>query len=253
MKVDGLAALVTGGAQGLGKAFTEILLKNGAKVLFTDIDEKIGKSTLAQYQKLYGQNNVLFIQADVTSQEQMEESFQLAKTSFGRLDILCNNAGIGGESGDAWEKSIDINLKGSIRCCRLAMEYMRRDKGGQGGVIVNIASMGGLKPQPYGPVYSAGKAGLIMYTRSVAANPEFLACGVRISTLCPAFADTQLVANVSKGTCLNTEKALEQIKAVGVMTVEYVAEGFYELVTDDSKNGAVLTMSKHTGKKYLEF
>lgn len=253
MKVDGKAALVTGGAQGLGKAFSKILLQHGAKVLFTDVKEEVGLSVLAELQKQYGQNNVVFIKADVTSQAQMEESFQLAKSSFGRLDIVVNNAGVGGEQGDMWELMVDINLKGAIRGTRLALDYLRRDRGGEGGVIVNIASAGGLKPQPYGPAYSATKAGLIMYSRSVAANTDLADNGIRLNTLCPAFADTELLANISKGTTtLNTAKAMEQINRVGIMTVEYVAEGFYDLVTDDSKHGAVLMMSKLTGKTYLD-
>ncbi|KAK7504566.1 hypothetical protein BaRGS_00004052 [Batillaria attramentaria] len=249
MNVAGKAALVTGGAQGLGKAFSKILLQNGAKVLFTDIKEDVGHATLSEFQKDYGQNNVVFIKADVTSQPQMEESFQLAKSSFGRLDIVVNNAGVGGEHDDNWER-----CKGPIRCTRLALNYLRRDKGGQGGVIVNISSAGGLKPTQYGPVYSGTKAGLLMYSRSLAANSDLQQSGVRVNTLCPSFADTSLVASIrdNETTVLNNEKAWEQVQSVGIMPVEYVAEGLFELVTDESKNGAVLLMAKATGKKYLE-
>ncbi|KAK7114671.1 15-hydroxyprostaglandin dehydrogenase [NAD(+)]-like isoform X2 [Littorina saxatilis] len=253
MKVDGKGALVTGGAQGLGKAFSKILLQNGAKVFFTDINEEVGKTTLTEFQQTYGQNNVRFFKADVTSTAQMKESFDMAKSWLGGLHVVVNNAGIGGEGDDMWEKLIDINLKGPIRCSRLAVDYMRRDKGGEGGVIVNIASTGGLRPNPYGPVYSGSKAGLIMYSRSIAANQEYTSNGVRVCTLCPSFADTALVANISKGTTTNTEAALALVNQVGIMTVEEVADCLHELVTDDSKNGAVLAVSKHQGKTYVPF
>lgn len=253
MDIAGKAALVTGGGQGLGKAFAKILLQKGAKVLFTDVNQAVSQGTLKEFQTQFGQNNVVFIKADVTSEVQMNEAFQLAKSSFGRLDILVNNAGIGGEGPDMWEKLIDINLKGAIRCARLAVDHLSKTKGGNGGVIVNIASAGGLKPQPYGPVYAASKAGLIMYTRSLAANDDIRQNGIRVNVLCPAFADTALVQSIKEGSSTDNDQAWAFVQQIGIMTVDYVAEGMLELVIDETKNGAVLALSKLQGKAYVPF
>lgn len=256
MALAGRAALVTGGAQGLGRAFTTILLHNGAKVLFTDVNQALGQGTLKELQTLFGQNNVAFIKADVTSEAQMVEAFDMVKSTFGRLDIVVNNAGIGGEGPDVWEKCIDINLKGTIRCSRLAIDRLSKSKGGNGGVIVNIASAGGLRPQPYGPVYAATKSGLIMYTRSLAANKELQAQdGVRVHALCPSFVDTAMLHAMTDtpGVVTDPDKARALVQHIGVLSADTVAEGLLELVTDDSKNGAVLLVSKQEGRVYVPF
>ncbi|XP_071082029.1 15-hydroxyprostaglandin dehydrogenase [NAD(+)]-like [Haliotis cracherodii] len=253
MKVSGKVALVTGAAQGLGKAFAASLLENGAKVLFSDVNEEKGQATLKEFEKKYGQDNVVFLRGDVTSQADMEATFRLVREKFGGLDIMCNNAGVGGESCDMWEKTVDINLKGSIRGTTLAMDMMRRDKGGRGGVIVNMASMAGINPNPFGPVYCATKFAIVGFSRSWALNPECVDNGIRINMLCPAFADTALVADIESTAVGSPTAAKEFIDKIGIMTPEYVAEGFLDLVQDETRNGSVLKMAKTFGKVYHEY
>ncbi|CAG5123110.1 unnamed protein product [Candidula unifasciata] len=128
---------------------------------------------------------------------------------------------------------------------------MRRDKGGNGGVIVNIASMAGINPNPCGPVYGATKSAIIMYSQAWAKNPELAANGVRINVLAPAFADTALVAKMKDTTTIHLPTVADQIIArVGIMTPEDVAEALFELVDDQNKTGAVLKIAKATGKEY---
>ncbi|XP_046549855.1 15-hydroxyprostaglandin dehydrogenase [NAD(+)]-like [Haliotis rubra] len=253
MKVRGKVALVTGAAQGLGKAFAASLLENGAKVLFSDVNSEKGQETLKEFEKKFGQENVAFVKCDVTSQADMEAVFQQVRDRFGGLDIMCNNAGIGGESREMWEKTVDINLKGMIRGTYLAMDVMRQDKGGRGGVIVNVASMAGINPNPFGPVYCATKFGIVGFSRSWALNPECTGNGIRINMLCPAFADTALVADIDNTAVGSPTAAKEFIDKIGIMTPEYVAEGFLDLVQDETKNGAVLKMGKSFGKVYHEY
>uniref|UniRef100_A0A0B6YQ65 15-hydroxyprostaglandin dehydrogenase [NAD(+)] n=2 Tax=Arion vulgaris TaxID=1028688 RepID=A0A0B6YQ65_9EUPU len=138
MSLSGKAAIVTGAAQGLGKAFSEVMLQNGAKVALTDYSSDHGLKTLAEFQTKYGENKVMFMKCDVTSKEEMAETFQTVKERFGGLDIVINNAGVGFEMGDLWEKTVDVNLKGTIRGTILGIEHMRRDNGGHGGVIVTF-------------------------------------------------------------------------------------------------------------------
>ncbi|XP_067652402.1 15-hydroxyprostaglandin dehydrogenase [NAD(+)]-like isoform X1 [Haliotis asinina] len=246
MKVSGKIALVTGAAQGLGKAFAAALLENGAKVLICDVNSETGEATLKTFQEKYGENNVMFVRADVTSQAQMEAVFHQVRERFGGLDIMSNNAGIVGEASDVWEKTVDVNLKGVIRGTNLALDLMRQDKGGRGGVIINTASIAGVMPVRGFEVYTATKHGIVGFTRSWAENPLCLDNGVRMNALCPSMADTTLVPR-------DAADFVKYYENHGLMSPEYVAEGFMDLIQDDSKNGAVLKMMQKVGKVYMEY
>uniref|UniRef100_A0A2C9LSE7 15-hydroxyprostaglandin dehydrogenase [NAD(+)] n=1 Tax=Biomphalaria glabrata TaxID=6526 RepID=A0A2C9LSE7_BIOGL len=135
-------AFITGAAQGLGKAFTEALLKKGARVCFTDIQGEKGQKVESDFKGKYGQKNVLFLTCDVSSSQNLKNCFQRAVSTFGGVDIMVNNAGIVDE--ENWKNMININLVGALEGSMLAIEHMRTDKGGKGGKIINIASTAGL-------------------------------------------------------------------------------------------------------------
>ncbi|XP_070839376.1 15-hydroxyprostaglandin dehydrogenase [NAD(+)]-like isoform X2 [Chaetodon trifascialis] len=139
MALNGKVAVVTGAAMGIGKAITEMLLQNGAKVALLDVNETAGKDFMEALEKQYGQERTLFMICNVESEEQLKAAFQKTAETFGGIDILCNNAGILNES--AWEKTVSINLMGTIRGTYLALEHMSKLSGGRGGVIVNTASL----------------------------------------------------------------------------------------------------------------
>ncbi|BFZ09506.1 hypothetical protein BsWGS_12545 [Bradybaena similaris] len=251
MSVKDKVAIVTGAAQGLGREFCDVLLRNGAKVVLTDLNNEQGKRTVAELRHKYGHHKVMFIQCDVTSQAQMRETFKAVKEQYGRPDIVVNNAGVGFEMGELWEKTVDVNVKGTFRCTILAMECMRRDAGGRGGVIINIASVAGINPNPCGPVYGATKSAIIMFSQAWAKNPELLANGVRINVLAPAFVETDLLAKLADKSTIHAPDIAEQmIGRVGVLRPETVADGLLDLINDQTKNGAILTISKTTGKQY---
>ncbi|XP_055889405.1 15-hydroxyprostaglandin dehydrogenase [NAD(+)]-like isoform X1 [Biomphalaria glabrata] len=251
MSCTGKVALVTGAAQGLGKAFCEILLKNGAKVGLTDVNAELGSRTAAEFESKYGKNRVVFQKCDVTSTSDFTDAFQKIKSTLGGLDIVVNNAGVGFEMGNKWELTVDINVKGTIKGTMLAMDNMRKDKGGQGGVIVNVASMAGINPNPCGPVYGATKSAIITFSQCWAKNPELLQNGVRINVLAPAFAETEMMKGLSDKSSIHAPVIVEMIKQkVGIMTPEFVAEAFYELVEDQTKTGAILKVAQTTGKQY---
>ncbi|XP_027129666.1 15-hydroxyprostaglandin dehydrogenase [NAD(+)] isoform X5 [Larimichthys crocea] len=162
MALNGKIAVVTGAAIGIGKAMTEKLLQNGAKVTLIDVNETAGKNLMETLQKEYGQDKTLFMKCDVESEEQIKDAFHKTIETFGGIDILCNNAGILDES--QWEKTVSINLVGVIRVAYLALEQMSKLSGGRGGVIINTASLAGLGPLPSCPVYTATKHGVIGFT-----------------------------------------------------------------------------------------
>ncbi|KAG7261667.1 hypothetical protein CRUP_010873, partial [Coryphaenoides rupestris] len=132
---------------------SEILLKNGAKVALLDVAAATGNSLKESLDEQYGPDRTLFITCDVQSQQQFNAAVQKVVETFGQLDIFCNNAGIFNESD--WEKTVSINLMGVIRGTYMALEHMSKLSGGQGGVIINIASLAGLGPFPSAPVYTA--------------------------------------------------------------------------------------------------
>ncbi|KAF4077237.1 hypothetical protein AMELA_G00205700 [Ameiurus melas] len=161
--LKGKVAVVSGSAQGLGKSFTHILLENGAQVAMLDVNEVLGQELQVQLNQQYGPDRTQFYKADVSSDQQFTDVFQKILSKFSRIDIFCNNAGIANE--ENWEKTISINLSGVVRGTYLALDHMKKQNGGNGGVIINISSLAGLGPFPSAPIYTATKYGVVGFTR----------------------------------------------------------------------------------------
>ncbi|XP_062333814.1 15-hydroxyprostaglandin dehydrogenase [NAD(+)] isoform X2 [Osmerus eperlanus] len=141
MALRGKVALVTGGAQGIGCAVVESLLKNEAKVSIVDLNQEVGEKCKKQLDEQFGVGNCSFIQCDVTDAAKFQEAFQSTVDQFGRLDIVINNAGINNEKN--WEKTIEVNLTSVIKGTYLGLEHMSKEHGKQGGVVINVSSMAG--------------------------------------------------------------------------------------------------------------
>ncbi|CAK6957296.1 -hydroxyprostaglandin dehydrogenase [Scomber japonicus] [Scomber scombrus] len=253
MALNGKIAVVTGGAMGIGKAVTEILVRNGAQVALLDVNETEGKSLSEDLNKQYGQERTLFLSCNVESEEQIKAAFQKTAETFGGIDIICNNAGIVNES--EWEKTVSINLMGVIRGTYLALEHMNKLTGGRGGVIVNTASMAGIGPLPSCPVYTATKHGVVGFTRAMAAASAVSGYGIRFNALCPGFVQTDLLSTISSklGLFASLADVTQQIvDKIGILTVSEVAECLLELVTDETKSGEAL-MVFPKGKSYVTF
>ncbi|XP_023241657.1 15-hydroxyprostaglandin dehydrogenase [NAD(+)]-like [Centruroides sculpturatus] len=186
MDVRSGKALVTGGAQGIGRAVCEALLSRGCKICFVDVNSERGQQTVNEFQKTYGESNCIFVKCDVSSSEAFEEAYLKAKQTFGDLNILVNNAGVSQEN-----KAVDINLNGVIYGCNIALKYMGKNNGGDGGAVVNVGSVFGLQPPGFSPVYSAVKAGVIALTRCHGFNYE--KSGVKFTCVCPSTVNTEMV------------------------------------------------------------
>ncbi|XP_058483563.1 15-hydroxyprostaglandin dehydrogenase [NAD(+)]-like [Solea solea] len=251
MSLSGKVAVVTGAVMGIGKAMTEKLLQSGAKVALLDMNETEAESLMQVLTKQYGQERVLFLHCDVEQEEQVKAAFQKTMDTFGGIHILCNNAGILNES--TWEKMISVNLVGVIRATYLVLEHMNKLKGGQGGVIVNTASLAGIGPLTSCPVYTASKHGVVGFTRAMSAASALSGYGVRINCLCPGFVQTGLFSNIparlgpfshlKDGTQLLVEK-------FGIVNMSQVVEAFFELVTDETKDGEALLVFQQE-RKYM--
>nr|XP_051688366.1 15-hydroxyprostaglandin dehydrogenase [NAD(+)] isoform X2 [Oryctolagus cuniculus] len=141
MHVNGKVALVTGAAQGIGRAFAEALLHKGAKVALVDWNLEAGVKCKAALDEQFEPQKTLFIQCDVADQQQLRDTFRKVVDHFGRLDILVNNAGVNNEKN--WEKTLQINLVSVISGTYLGLDYMSKQNGGEGGIIINMSSMAG--------------------------------------------------------------------------------------------------------------
>ncbi|XP_028831581.1 15-hydroxyprostaglandin dehydrogenase [NAD(+)] isoform X2 [Denticeps clupeoides] len=166
MALRGKVALVTGGAQGIGKAVAEALLQKEAKVAVVDLNQSVGEECKKDLDQGFGEGSSIFIECDVTDGEKLKDAFKSTVNHFGRLDIAVNNAGINNEK--YWEKTIDVNLTSVVKGTYLALEHMSKEHGKEGGVIVNVSSMAAFLHSPHQPVYTATKYGVIGFTRAIA-------------------------------------------------------------------------------------
>lgn len=242
-------ALVTGSAKGLGKAFSEALLKRGARVCISDIDEKEGQKTKDEFKNSFGSDVVMFEHCDTTSETDMERTFSNVVSRFGQLDLVVNNAGIMNEK--RWQKMIDINVNGVIRGTMLGLKCMGQDQGGRGGHIINVASAAGITPVPFMPSYAASKHAVVAYTRSLALNPFYQQHRVRINCLCPFFTNTDIM-KVEDGAVVGSALAEATFAGVGVMSVSDVAKAFEVYLDDNVLNGAVLKVTVK-GHSFVKF
>src|SRR5687767_13647334 len=163
-KIDlsGRNAVVTGGAQGIGRAITERFLNSGAAVAIWDRDATFAEKTA---QELNNRGKVVAVACDVTDLKDVERARDDTVKALGRIDILVNNAGIAGPNAPTWEYPVDgwnqvmrINLDGPFHCCRAVVPVMIAQNYGR---IVNIASIAGKEGNPNASAYSVSKAGVI--------------------------------------------------------------------------------------------
>ncbi len=199
VKMNEVAAIVTGGASGLGEATVKLIVENGGKAVIIDQNEEKGH---ALAEKL-GHSQVLFKKADVTSEEEVTDALSAGIKQFGLLNTVINCAGIGvGEkvvSKDKvhdlgrFKKVIEVNLIGTFNVIRLAAEQMIKNEPnaeGERGVIINTASVAAFEGQIGQAAYSASKGGIVGMTLPLAR--DLARSGVRVMTVAPGLIDTPL-------------------------------------------------------------
>jgi 3-oxoacyl-[acyl-carrier protein] reductase len=195
----GRAAVVTAAAgTGIGGACARRMLEEGAKVLLSDAHERrLGESVTA-LAKEFGDDAVAGIACDVTREDQVRRLFDTAEERFGTIDVLVNNAGLGGTAklaemtDEQWSRVLDVTLTGTMRCVRAVLPRMER--AGR-GAIVNNASVIGWRAQEDQCHYAAAKAGVMALTRCAAM--EAAPHGVRINAVAPSLAMHPFLAKVT--------------------------------------------------------
>ena len=184
-------AVVTGGAQGIGRAVAERLLESGASVALWDMDEAVLVETV---QALSTLGTVVAVEADVTDLTQVESAAEETLRRLGGIDILVNNAGISGPNAptweyppEAWAQVLAIDLNGVFHCCRAVVPHLIEQNYGR---VVNVASIAGKEGNPNAPAYSAAKAGVIALTKSL--GKELAGYDIAVNCITPAAARTRI-------------------------------------------------------------
>lgn len=195
----GKVAVVTAAAgTGIGGACARRMLEEGARVLLSDAHERRLGETVTALEKEFGGDVVAGAACDVTREEQVRRMLDTAEQRFGPVDVLVNNAGLGGTAkltemtDEQWSRVLDVTLTGTMRCTREALRRMQRN---DGGVIVNNASVVGWRAQEGQSHYAAAKAGVMALTRCAAI--EAAPYGVRINAVAPSLAMHPFLAKVT--------------------------------------------------------
>jgi 3-oxoacyl-[acyl-carrier protein] reductase len=195
--LDGRRAVVTGGAQGIGRAIAERLLASGAAVALWDRDQSLVEATRAE---LANQGRVAALAVDVTDLAAVEQAAQATVTALGGIDILVNNAGIAGPNHmlweypvDAWRQVIEIDLNAVFYCCRAVVPLMIAQGYGR---IVNVASIAGKEGNASASAYAAAKAGVIALTKAL--GKELATHDIAVNCITPAAARTRIFDQITK-------------------------------------------------------
>ncbi|XP_075973990.1 15-hydroxyprostaglandin dehydrogenase [NAD(+)]-like [Anticarsia gemmatalis] len=216
--------VITGGADGIGYEVADKYLQKGAKItILLDINEKLGAEAVKKLTAKHGNNKAVFFKCDVTTD--LETVSKKIFSSY-KVDILLNNAGILNDA--LIKKTIDINVTAVVAFGLKFWEHMRKDNGGNGGTIINLASIYGYRVDQFLPVYQASKFAVMGFTKSLGHAANFQRSGVRVVAICPGFTETKLTEqpvmwdpsqNNEFGKFLKSQ-AWQQVEAVGNAAVE---------------------------------
>ena len=196
-RLDGRVAVITGGASGIGRATVHRFLAEGASVVAADMNEANGAALVAAADEEGSGKQLRFVRADVSKEDDVEGVVRAAVEEFGGLDVIFNNAGVGGAFGpltdisvDDWDYTFAVMVRGVF----LGMKHATRVfiEQGRGGAIVNTASVAGLAGGSAPVAYSAAKAAVINLTR--AASSELAANRIRVNAICPGGIATPLIS-----------------------------------------------------------
>jgi 3-oxoacyl-[acyl-carrier protein] reductase len=239
--LEGKVALVTGAAQGIGRAVALLLARNSADIVISDINLGKAEETAKEVEAIG--RRALALKANVASLDEVEHMIEAILERFGQIDILVNNAGIARDklilrmTEEDWDAVLNVNLKGTFNCTKVVIRHMSKQRRGK---IVNIASVVGEMGNVGQANYSASKAGVIGFTKTVAR--EFAQRGINVNAIAPGYIETPMTEALP-------EKAKEELKRIIPMErlgqPDDIAEAVLFLVSDSSNyiTGHVLNVN----------
>jgi len=239
-RVSGKVALVTGGAAGLGQASAVLLAREGATVVVTDINEASGQATADSIKAAGGE--ALFLRQDVTSEAEWEAVIARTVKTYGRLDVLVNNAGVGTPNTvedvtlDEWRQVQAVNLDGVFLGTKHGIRQMKQNGGGS---IINISSIEGIIGEPMAAAYNASKGGVRIFTKSAALHCAHSQYNIRVNSVHPGFIETAMVQSARDAMPLVAEAFVARI--MGEIPLGHMGEpmdiayGVLYLASDESK------------------
>ena len=233
-KLHGKVVVITGAGSGIGRAAALLFAKEGAKVVVVDYVEHAAQETANLVQNASG--NAIAVTADVSRWDDVCKAVDTAVQHFGRLDIMVNNAGVFDEfrpcldtDDGLWDRIININLKGVFYGCKRAIQQFLSQ--GNGGVIVNTASVAGLGAMAGGTAYTASKHGVVGLTKQIAC--EYASQGIRVNAVCPGGIVTSMTKDLISDP--QTDQLIKQTTPLGRWgDPEEIAEAMLFLASDAS-------------------
>lgn len=245
MRLKDRVALITGAGSGIGREAALLFAKEGASVVAVDVNETAGRETVSQIEAAGG--HASFVRADVSRAPDVQAMFAHAKKTYGRLNVLFNNAGIFPANDGSvletdektWDLVLAVNLKGVFLGCKYGIPLLLESGGGS---IVNTASfvalMGSATPQI---AYTASKGGVLALTREIAV--EFARSGIRVNAVCPGPVDTPLLQELFSDPARKARR-LVHIPMGRLAQAKEVAQAALFLASDESSyvNGTAFTV-----------
>ena len=231
-------AVVTGAARGIGLAISKKFLEEGYRVAILDIDQKTLSQTMKQD---FDTNNVLGLECDVSEPDQVDQSVNRLVDHFGRIDVLVNNAGIAEfkpmleTTYEEWSRILAVNLNGPFICTQACAPFMLKNEGGS---IVNIASISGLRASTLRIAYGTSKAALMHLTKQQAA--ELGNKGVRVNAIAPGPVDTAMAKKVHTADIRSDYHDVIPLNRYGLE--EEIADAVWFLCSDSASyiNGQII-------------
>lgn len=236
MKLKDQVAVITGSSQGIGESSAYLFAREGAKVVVVSRTKEKGERVARKINEEIGE--AVYVQADVSREEDVKKIMETTAERFGKINILFNNAGVGkgidflDMTVNDWDFIMNINLRGHFLCCKYAVPYLKKEGGGK---IINMSSVLGYMTLPGNTAYTASKAGIIGFTKALALD---LAChNIRVNVIIPGSIDTEMMwSGLEEGKKLESVRkevaAAEPLGYVG--KPEEIARVALFLASDDS-------------------
>jgi meso-butanediol dehydrogenase/(S,S)-butanediol dehydrogenase/diacetyl reductase len=232
-RFDNKVALVTGAASGIGKATAIRLAQEGASVMLADINEEGLEETRQAINDIEGESAIVVL--DVSSLKACQNAVATVISRFGKLDVLCNIAGIfisrrlTDIQEEEWNRMVGINLNSVFFLSQAAMPHLIETKGN----IVNMASTAGLVGQVYNAMYCATKGAVVMLSKSMAV--EYARAGVRVNAICPGGVNTPLAANLTLPEDPDMDLFMRLMPLLDIAEPEEIASAIAYLASDEAR------------------